>query len=192
MKKYLLLLLLGGCAIHRPAAVAPVISTPVADTPVAKPAVIEKQVIKPPMALPAGVDSVVITPHRTLADKARKAVGLRPAAPAAFGHVGKKAVINIYYAPATVVGRHSVATIGDGAKTTIAEKHASQATDSATQQIATNAVAGRGNTTTQTATTKQATDWKAKLTGPLGWALAAVLVGGGLYLLYPIFIRRNA
>ena len=191
MKKYLLLLLLGGCAIHRPAAVAPVISAPVADVPVAKPTVIDKQVIKPPMALPAGVDSIVITPHRTLTDKVRKAVGLRPA-PTAFGHVGKKAVINFYYAPATVIGKRSIAAIGDGAKTTVAGKRATQATDSATQQIATNAVAGHGNTTTQTATTKQATDWKARLTGPLGWALAAVLVGGGLYLLYPIFIRRNA
>lgn len=64
------------------------------------------------------------------------------------------------------------------------------------QRGVTNAVAGKGNTATQTATTKQAADWKARLTGPLGWVLAAGVVGGGLYLLGPwllaLFTRRRS
>ena len=151
----LLLLLLSGCASHRPAPATPRVAAIA--------------------ALPPGVDSLVVVPR-----------------PPLFGRLGKKAVVNIYYGPATVIGKKATAAIGPGAHVAIAEKHANQATDSATQQVATNAVAGRGNTVKQTAETKQATDWKAKLTGPLGWALAAVLVGGGVYLLWPLIVRRSA
>lgn len=52
--------------------------------------------------------------------------------------------------------------------------------DSATQQVATNAVAGKGNTATQTATTQQAPGPLAvlaqNLTGWIPWAIGGVLV----------------
>ena len=169
MKNYLcLLLIVAGCAAHRPAPVAPV-----ADVPV---------------SLPPGVDSVVVTPHRTLVDKARAVVGLPPAA---FTHVGKKATINIYYAPATIIGKKATAAVGDQAHVAVAGKHANQATDSATQQVATNAVAGHGNTASQTATVKPAPDWRSTLLKPLGYVLALAVVAGAGYFLWPLIVRRR-
>ena len=66
--------------------------------------------------------------------------------------------------------------------------------DSATQQVATNAVAGRGNTATQTATETRAKDWKAVLAGPVGIAAAVVLLAAcayGVYLVLPLLPRRK-
>ena len=176
-------LLLAGCASHRL-------------QPSSQPAAYN--LVKPiaePIALPAApavhLDSVVLRPHRSLFDKARAAVGFAPAPAAQFGRIGKKATVNFYYAPATIIGAKATATIGDGARTIVAGKKATQATDSATQQVATNAVAGHGNSATQTATTKQAADWKARLAGPLGWVLALAVVGAGVYFLGPLLIRRR-
>jgi hypothetical protein len=57
--------------------------------------------------------------------------------------------------------------------------------DSATQQVATNAVAGRGNTATQTATTQAAPGaWATvagKLAAPLPWLLLALLTAGFVF-----------
>ena len=62
-----------------------------------------------------------------------------------------------------------------------------QASDSATQQVATNAVAGNGNKVEQTATTKEAPGLLATLGKPIGYVLAVALAGAGLYLLYLIW-----
>ena len=77
---------------------------------------------------------------------------------------------------------------GDYAKATHAAKKATLATDSATLQVATNAVAGRGNTATQTATTQQAKDWRAVLAGPVGSVLALAVAAG----IVVILLRRKA
>ena len=65
------------------------------------------------------------------------------------------------------------------------------AADSATVQLATNAVAGRGNTATQTATTQQAPSAGAviakAIAGPLGVVLAVVAAGAVAYLIYLIW-----
>ena len=65
------------------------------------------------------------------------------------------------------------------------------AADSATVQLATNAVAGRGNTATQTATTPQALSVGAviakAIAGPLGVVLAVVTAGAVAYLIYLIW-----
>ena len=65
------------------------------------------------------------------------------------------------------------------------------AADSATVQLATNAVAGRGNTATQTATTQQAPSVGAviakAIAGPLGVVLAVVAAGAVAYLIYLIW-----
>jgi hypothetical protein len=65
--------------------------------------------------------------------------------------------------------------------------------DSATQQVATNAVAGHGNTATQTATTPEAPGFWATLGKPLGYAVSLVLLAVGAYLVYLIwaFIPRR-
>ena len=65
------------------------------------------------------------------------------------------------------------------------------AADSATVQLATNAVAGRGNTATQTATTQQAPSAGAviakAIAGPVGVVLAVVAAGAVAYLIYLIW-----
>ena len=73
--------------------------------------------------------------------------------------------------------------------------------DSATltnQAGATNAVAGKDNTTTQTSTAPAAADWRstlaARLAGPLGLVLglaALLALGYALYLLLPVLRRRK-
>jgi hypothetical protein len=64
------------------------------------------------------------------------------------------------------------------------------ASDSATLQVATNAVAGHDNTATQTATTQEAPSVGATIakaiTGPLGYVLAIAAAGAIGYLLYLI------
>ena len=86
---------------------------------------------------------------------------------------------------------------GDYAKATHAAKKATLATDSATLQVATNAVAGRDNTATQTATTQAAPGVGATIAkaiaGPLGWVLGIAAAGAVAYLLYLIwaFIPRR-
>ena len=86
---------------------------------------------------------------------------------------------------------------GDYAKATHAAKKATLATDSATLQVATNAVAGRGNTARQTATTQEAPGIGATIakaiTGPLGWVLGIAAAGAVAYLVYLIwaFIPRR-
>ena len=80
---------------------------------------------------------------------------------------------------------------GDYAKATNAAKKATLATDSATLQVATNAVAGRDNTATQTATTQAAPGIGATIAkaiaGPLGWVLGIVAAGAVAYLVYLIY-----
>lgn len=139
--------------------------------------------------------TVLVVPSRTLADK----VLHRPAAPAyrlpaaTPTRIGKKATI--YYGPVTIIGKKATAAIGDAAKVNVAGKKANLATDSATQQVATNAVAGRNNTATQTATTVKPKDWKALLVGPLGWVLGIAAAGAiayGVYYFWWLIPRRRA
>ena len=94
--------------------------------------------------------------------------------------------------PRSVKVKNGALAWGTYAKATNAGKKANQATDSATQQIATNAVAGKGNTATQTATTQQAPSIGATIakaiTGPLGWVLGIAAAGAIGYLLYLIYM----
>ena len=106
---------------------------------------------------------------------------------------------SFYYGPATLttIGKKATAAVGENATSTAIGKKAGPSivkSDSVTQQVATNAVAGHGNTATQTATTQQAKDWRAVLAGPVGQvgAVALVLAGGyGLYLLLPLLPKRR-
>ena len=108
---------------------------------------------------------------------------------------------NFYYAPATIIGKKATGAVGDNARTTVAGKKSTQATDSSTvtdQRAATNAVSGHGITATQTNTAPKApgvgATIAAKLTGPLGWVLGAVALGGacyGIWWLLPLLPRRR-
>lgn len=108
---------------------------------------------------------------------------------------------SFYYAPATIIGKKATASVGDNARTTVAAKKATQATDSSTvtdQRGATNAVSGHGITATQTNTAPKAPTVGAtianRLTGPLGYVLAAVAVAGavyGIWWLLPLLPRRK-
>lgn len=90
--------------------------------------------------------------------------------------------------PRTVKVKDGALAWGTYAKATSAGKKATLATDSATLQMATNAVAGRGNTARQTAATQQAKDWRAVLAGPVGSVLALALAAGIVLFL----LRRKA
>ena len=90
--------------------------------------------------------------------------------------------------PRSVKVKDGALAWGTYAKATSAGKKATLATDSATLQVATNAVAGRGNTARQTATTQQAKDWRAVLAGPVGSVLALALAAGIVLFL----LRRKA
>ena len=90
--------------------------------------------------------------------------------------------------PRSVKVKDGALAWGTYAKATSAGKKATLATDSATLQVATNAVAGRGNTAQQTAATQQAKDWRAVLAGPVGSVLALALAAGIVLFL----LRRKA
>lgn len=186
--RHRLLLLLFLCAAHvtgchtaqtaidtRPNAElqAPVVGV---DSLLAKNKRIEKETEKKPALLPRLTDAIGIsTPEGRARRQARK-----DAAATVPRSIGKGAV----WAPLAtdVVNAYKP-------RQTVAV-----ARDSATLQVASNAVAGRGNTATQTATTQQAKDWKAVLAGPVGvtGAIVLALAGGyALYLLFPLLPRRK-
>lgn len=101
-----------------------------------------------------------------------------------------------YYAPGstvTTVGKKATAATAEGATAIGKAKGQTVTGDSSTTNAVTGGgalatVNGNGNQLEQKPTTKEAEGWAAKLTGPLGYVLAAAVVAG----LIALYLRRKA
>jgi len=156
----------------------------------------------------ARLDSMVVTPHRSLVDKV---LGRQPkseilSTPA---RIGKKSTVAIYYGPATVttttVGKKATAATGAGATATTIEKAkapVTTGTGDATDQRGTGAastIKGNNNAPVLTNAPVEAPDWKAQLAAgfatPVGKVLAVLLLAGagyGVYRLWPLLRRKSS
>ena len=191
----ILALCLSGCAVHRPAP-----TTTLGPFPV-KQQVAEGQHshAEQPDSSHANPDST--SPHNPTPSKAPSE---KPGLLARVFHSGQvkqdkkntsnpRAFINPTSVPKKCKGCQFTIITGNDNKVsqaTIGKNKAAAVvnSDSATQQIATNAVAGKGNTATQTATTKQAAGPLAvlaqNLTGWIPWVI------GGALILAVVFRKR--
>lgn len=165
-----------------------------------------------PISEAAGkVDSVVVTPHRSLVDKLTGRTPKPYTVKSTDLKVGKKSTVNVYYDPATVttttVGKKATAATAEGATATVIGKKAGPsvvASDSSTL----NAIEGGGNLAAVNGDDNEVGQKKAdtaapgvaatiadNLTSPLGYVLAIVAVcavGYGIYYFWWLIPRRKA
>lgn len=188
-----LALLLGGCAVHKPAATStapgsesigadalPVDSTS-ARLPVGDREFVRVNPDTPDEAgLSRRLDSVVVEPHRTLLGKL---LGRKPAryiSGADVGNIGKKSAVSIYYGSATVTNtsaakKSQVAAGPDAVLTNIEKPKAPTATGSGaaqdfTKQGQRGGAAASGADATATATTSKGFPWWLLLIPVVGYA----------------------
>ena len=180
---YLAALLLGlsGCIL----AVSCSTSRPSADTsPLTTPLTIGGLI--PRDSTGKRVDSIVVEPHRSLVDKvlgreptSKKVLISSKSTPEISRlSVGKKATVQVFYAPATVTNAAKKATIlGDGAVLAEKKATAAKADSGATVQVSASqkgpaTTAGRDAAVSLPATPS----WLDNLTGPLGYVVGAVVL----------------
>ena len=163
---------------------------------------------------PALPEGVVVQPPQSALGKL-----LRWPAPAARYYppgtpvmAGKKSTVTINHVAgnqsntSATIGKKGTAATGEGAVATLIEKKAGPsvvASDSSTLNAVTGggnlaAVQGDGNTTAQTKADVEppsvGATIAAKLTGPLGWALGALVLAGagyGVWRLWPLLKRKS-
>lgn len=150
-----------------------------------------------------GLDSVVVTPHRSLLDKVLRR---EPQADTYVGQstikAGKKSTINAYYAPATVTstttGKKGQSTTGDGATSTKVEKPNGPTATGAGDAVDNTKAGQRGGAAatapgaTATATTiKPPTPWLKYGLWLAGFGGAYWLLFGGGGALLLALVRRN-